>query len=258
MNINVVSTIDKSNEPSLFYPAKKTNRPLLIVLHTWSFDRFNQEKLFKPYATKLDWNLLLPEFRGPNLKTNPRCNEACGSKLARQDIVDAINYISNNYSIDTNNIFLFGNSGGGHMALLMANYIPNLFTYIIANCSVTDLVKWRNENLNYKVHIESCLNGPPNKNNIDEYIYRSPIHQIDNMKKAHIKIMHGKYDESVPVNHSIELYNILHNKYSKSDISLEITDMGHEFDCVNILNTFVSITKEKTTLGKSSFISITK
>jgi len=258
MNINVVSTIDKSIEPSLFYPSKKANRPLLVILHTWSFNRFNQKELFLPYATKLDWNLLLPEFRGPNLKTNPRCLEACGSKLAKQDIVDATNYIINNYSIDTSNIFLFGNSGGGHMALLMANYTPALFNYIIANCSVTDLVKWRNENPGYKVHVESCLSGSPNKTNIKNYMYRSPIHQVDNMAKAHLKIIHGRDDKSVPVNHSIDLYNILHAQYPTSDISLEITDMGHEFDCSYVLNTFISITKEKTTFNKSSFIPITK
>lgn len=36
-----------------------------------------------------DFNLLLPEFRGNNLKSNPHCTHACGSEYAKQDIKDA-------------------------------------------------------------------------------------------------------------------------------------------------------------------------
>ena len=50
--INVVSSIDNSTEPSLFFEADTTKgaRPLLVGLHTWSFDRFNQVSAMLPFA----------------------------------------------------------------------------------------------------------------------------------------------------------------------------------------------------------------
>ena len=62
--ILVKSTIDGTMQPSLFYKsASKEKRPLLVGLHTWSFDRFNQIANMLPVAEKYDFNLLLPEFR---------------------------------------------------------------------------------------------------------------------------------------------------------------------------------------------------
>ena len=93
MEIKVISSVDGSAQPSLFYEAKEKSRPLLVGLHTWSADRFNQVEKMLPLAEKNGWNLLLPEFRGPNLSTNPISNQACGSDIARADILDAIEYV---------------------------------------------------------------------------------------------------------------------------------------------------------------------
>ena len=46
-----------------------------------------------PLAEKYDFNLLLPEFRGSNLNTNPNCTYACGSDFAKQDVKDAIDFV---------------------------------------------------------------------------------------------------------------------------------------------------------------------
>ena len=71
--ILVKSSLDGTMQPSLFYNAKGNKRPLLVGLHTWSYDRFNQIKNMLPYAEKYDFNLLLPEFRGAYLVTNKDC-----------------------------------------------------------------------------------------------------------------------------------------------------------------------------------------
>ena len=75
--ILIKSTLDSTMQPSLFYKSETNEkRPLLVGLHTWSHDRFNQINNMLPYAQKYDFNLLLPEFRGDNLKTNPICTQA--------------------------------------------------------------------------------------------------------------------------------------------------------------------------------------
>ena len=78
----IPSTLDGTLQPSLFYRASAPCRPLLVGLHTWSYDRFNQIKNMLPLAEKHDFNLLLPDFRGANTPQNPHCTEACGSLLA--------------------------------------------------------------------------------------------------------------------------------------------------------------------------------
>ena len=223
--ILIKSTIDGTLQPSLFYQAKGDNRPLLVGLHTWSFNRFNQIDNLLPYAEKYDFNLLLPEFRGPNLTTNPNCALACGSIYAKQDIKDAINYVINTTNVDSKNIFLIGLSGGGHMGLLMAGYCPEVFKAIASFVPITNLEKWVKQNEDYKEHILACCN-----NSTKEMALRSPINYIDTISKSNLKIFHGKYDPVVPVTQSLEFYQEIYERYPKSKVFLDIFDGGHEID----------------------------
>ncbi len=224
--ILVKSSLDSTIQPSLFYKSTSTDkRPLLVGLHTWSYDRFNQIDNFLPIAEKYQFNLLLPEFRGTNLISNTNRTLACGSEYAKQDIKDAIDYILENEEIDKDNIFLLGLSGGGHMALLMAGMCPEYFKAIGAYVPITNLSDWVTENPNYAPHVLACCN-----NSHDEMLKRSPISYLDNIAKANLKIFHGKRDPVVPVSHSLKLYNALMEKYPNASVYLDIFDGGHEID----------------------------
>ena len=220
--ILVKSTLDGSLQPSLFYKSENPNRPLLVGLHTWSHDRFNQIENMLPYAEKYDFNLLLPEFRGPNLKSNPICTQACGSRLARQDVKDAIDAVAD--MVDKDNIFLLGLSGGGHMALLMAGFIPEYFKAIGSYVPITDLAKWHSQNSDYADNLMACCMTEA------EMADRSPMSYIDTIAKSNIKIFHGKYDPVVPVSHSLEIFDAIMKKYPTSRVFLDIFDGGHEID----------------------------
>ena len=222
--ILVKSSIDGSLEPSLFYKASEAARPLLVGLHTWSFDRFNQKESLLPMAKRLNFNLLLPEFRGPNLISNPRAAEACASPLALADIKDAIDYVIENAGVDKDNIFLLGLSGGGHAALMTCGYIPEYFKAVGAFVPICDLAKWCCENENYAPHVKACCGTE------DEMKKRSPISYIDGIARANVKIFHGKYDPVVPVRQSEGLYLEIQKKYPTSRVFLDIFDGGHEID----------------------------
>ncbi len=223
--IFIYSTPDGTMQPSLFYKSEsKEKRPLLVGLHTWSFDRFNQINNMLPFCEKYDFNLLLPEFRGPNLDSNPLCTQACGSDLAKQDIKNAIDYLVHNDEIDADNIFLLGLSGGGHMALLMAGMCPEYFKAIGAFVPITDLTKWVAENPEYAPHVLACCG------NEDEMRKRSPITYLDTIAKANLKLFHGKYDSVVPVTQSITLFNAIMEKHPTASVYLDIFDGGHEID----------------------------
>ena len=245
--ILVTSTLDKTLQPSLFYKSETDGkRPLLVGLHTWSYDRFNQINNMLPYAEKYGFNLLLPEFRGSNLEDNPNCTDACGSPKAKQDIKDAVDYILENEPVDQDNIFLLGLSGGGHMALLMAGFCPEYFKAIGAYVPITDLEKWSKQNPSYGRHVVVCCNGDAN-----EMKRRSPINYTDTIAKANLKIFHGKFDPVVPVSHSLELYDRIMAEHPDSRVFLDIFDGGHEIDMEQamywILSQYKSIKKTEIT-----------
>lgn len=223
--ILIKSSFDGTLQPSLFFETEKENRPLLVGLHTWSYNRFNQIENMLPLAEKLGFNLLLPEFRGSNLKSNPDCKNACGSEAAKQDIKDAIDFVSEKYKIDKENIFLLGLSGGGHMALLMAGFCPEYFKAIGAFVPITDLEKWAEENPRYAPDIFACC-----ENDSEEMKKRSPISYADIIAKSNLKIFHGKHDPVVPVGHSIGLFNLITEKYPEASVYLDVFDGGHEID----------------------------
>lgn len=223
--ILVPSTLDGSVEPSLFYKAAEEGRPLLVGLHTWSFDRSNQKDSLLPIAKRLGFNLLLPEFRGPNLVSNPRATEACASELAMRDIKDAIDYVINNEGVDAENIFLLGLSGGGHMALMMAGYIPEYFKAVGAFVPICDLEEWCDENANYAPHVRACC-----ADSTEQMKKRSPISYIDNIARANVKIFHGKFDPVVPVFQSERLYSEIRARYPDARVFFDVFDGGHEID----------------------------
>ena len=238
--ILIRSTLDNSLQPSLFYRASKPGRPLLVGLHTWSFDRFNQIKNMLPFAEENDFNLLLPDFRGKNRIENPHCHEACGSMLAKQDIKDAVDYAIANEAVDPENVFLLGLSGGGHMALLMAGFCPSYFKAIGAFVPITDLKKWSVENPKYGKYVFDCCGDEE-----EELAFRSPISYIDTIAEANLKIFHGKFDSVVPVTQSIELYNRILEKYPTSRIFLDIFDGGHQIDMNTAFDWLLSQYKEQ-------------
>lgn len=225
MEILVRSTLDDTLQPSLFYQsATKEKRPLLVGLHTWSFDRFNQIENMLPFAQEQDFHLLLPEFRGKNTAKNPNCTKACGSAFAKQDIKDAIDFVLREYdNVDEKNIFLLGASGGGHMALLMAGYCPEYFKVIGSFVPITDLKKWAEQSEHYGKQVKACCGESE-----EEMWKRSPAAYLDTIAKANLKIFHGKYDTTVPVTHSLELYRQLIEKYPTCRVFLDIFDGGHE------------------------------
>lgn len=231
----VRSSLDGSMQPSLLYRASGEKRPLLVGLHTWSYDRFNQISVMLPYAEKLDFNLLLPEFRGPNLSTNPNCRLACASEHARQDIRDAIDYVLAHESVDAENVFLLGQSGGGHMALMMAGMIPEYFKAIGAYVPIADLRNWIKENEGYRPHVLACCG-----NDAEELHRRSPVAWVDTVAKANLKIFHGKFDPVVPVSQSLSFYHTLMEKYPQSRVFLDIFDGGHEIDMDAAMYWFLS------------------
>lgn len=237
--IMVKSVIDGTLQPSLFFEAEGKDRPLLVGLHTWSFDRYNQVNNMLPYAKKYNFHLLLPEFRGANLAENSNCRDACGSPLAIGDIFDAIKYVTENYSVDERSIFLLGQSGGGHAALMCCARHPELFRAAAAFVPVCDLSTWSEQNSGYRASVIACCGCE------EEMKRRSPSSYPEEISRANLKIFHGKYDKVVPVSQSIDLYSRIMEIDPASRTFIDIFDGGHSLSMEAAFFWFMSQYKEK-------------
>lgn len=229
--IEFVSTLDGSREKCLYLapPIDAGPAPLLVGLHTWSFGRLNQVKEMGPRCAARGWSLILPEFRGSNLPSNPRAQQACASRLAMQDIVDALDAAVKLGGIDLNRVFLLGGSGGGHMALMMAAYAPERWSAVSAWAPIVDLAAWHAENPGYAPGVEACCNGAPNANpgTDREYHERSPIFHAARIACVNLSLHHGRHDRSVPFSHSWRMAKDIEALKPKR-FFFEIFDGGHE------------------------------
>ena len=229
--IRVTSTVDGSLEPSLFHhPGGDEAVPLVVGLHSWSYDRFNQRDNYLPLCRRYGFALLLPEFRGPNLTENPRHREACGSEKAVSDVIDAVRHVAEKYAVDRRAIFLLGCSGGGHMALLAAEAAPELFRAVEVWCPVSDLAAWYRYQVEtghrYRPHLEACLGGTP-ETAPEEYARRSSTARPERLKELPVSIHHGRHDDVVPFRHSVALAQKL-EAAGCSQVYLDIFDGKHE------------------------------
>ncbi len=210
------SSIDNSQQPSLVYAPKKVDgkRPLLVALHTWSNDFLQEggQPLFGDWCIQNDWFMIHPNFRGKN-----KTAQSTGSDLAVRDIVSAVEYMTSEYDVDENRIYLVGVSGGGHMSLLMAGRHPEIWAGVSAWCPVTDIQAWWEQKSKdgperYAEEIERVLGGIPGSDleATQQARYRSPISYLSSASNVSIDINHGIDDGrkgSVPFTHSLHAFN---------------------------------------------------
>lgn len=211
--VSIVSRADGSEQMAAFYDSGSARaRPLLVALHTWSYD-YDQEMNI-PYAAWCiahDWVLIAPSFRGPNNRP-----AATGSELAAQDVLDAVAWAEAHARVDRRRICLVGVSGGGHMALLMAGRTPDLWAGVSAWVPITDLAAWHAEcraaGRPYADDLErSCGGAPGDGPAVDtQYRARSPLTYLHSGARTPLDINAGIYDGhtgSVPISHALRAFN---------------------------------------------------
>lgn len=182
--------------------------PLVVSLHSWSAD-LNQRNDLEQLVHDRGWVYLFPNFRGVN-----RTPEACGSPLAQQDILDAVDWVARHHNIDTKRVYLTGSSGGGHMTMLMAARFPDRWRAASAWVGISDLAAWyqKHRGSKYGNMMEKCCGGAPGDSpQVDEqYRARSPLTFLASAQEVAIDIAAGIHDGhtgSVPIRHSIEAFN---------------------------------------------------
>ncbi len=229
LKVLIKSPIDQTKQPSYitlpdkFDPAGD-DRPLLVSLHSWSGNLEQRNEPLEKLANERGWICLQPNFRGRN--DHP---EACGSEIAQQDILDAVAWVTAKYPIDERRVYLSGNSGGGHMTMMMVGRHPDVWAAASAWVGISDLAAWHRkhsaEDDGYGQMMRKVCGGKPGDSEaIDrQYRMRSPLTYLHKAVGVPIDIsagVHDGYTGSVPVRHSLDAFNAI----ARADGSAIITE----------------------------------
>jgi pimeloyl-ACP methyl ester carboxylesterase len=221
-DVRFKSSKDGTQQPALLYlppGAAIADRgapvPLLVFLHSWSNDYKTTGGVAEALGEcrRRGWAFLSPDFRGVN--DHP---EACASDLAVEDVLDSVNYAKQQARLDEKRIYLLGSSGGGHMALVMAERAPKVWTAVSVWVPISDLAAWyqfsKATGSQYYPMMEKCFGGPPGTAAADaEYTKRSSLSFLANAKGIRIAIDSGIRDghagAAVPLSQSLVAFNAL-------------------------------------------------
>ncbi len=215
--VSILSSMDKTPQPAFAFAPDSPEKPipLLVVLHTWSGD-YKQKghiEVALKECRERKWALIHPNFRGPNWTP-----EALGSPLAVQDIVDAVEWMKQQHSIDTDRIYLTGVSGGGHMSMQMAGKHPEIWAGVSAWVGISDVAAWHSETKaagrNYFKNVEKAVGGAPGTSQqVDEQLKeRSPLTWLARARSLPIDLNAGIHDGhtgSVPISQTFNAFNVL-------------------------------------------------
>ena len=210
-HIKIKSALDKNIQNAYIYKAKNKNRPLIISLHTWS-NTYKQYDPLANFAKENDINYIHPDFRGANWTP-----DACCSEKAINDIDDSIQYMIDNAQINKDNITVLGASGGGYATLCIYFKTKHKIMRFLSWVPITELQDWYVESKirgkSFAEDIYKCTNSSQNVLNFEEVKKRSPVYFDLNSNtfpdsKLYIYAgIHDGFTGSVPITHSINIYN---------------------------------------------------
>ena len=228
----IPSSVDGSEQPVIIgvptgYDHNEPT-PLLVGLHTWSADYRQRALLYGREAAQRGWLMVLPDFRGPNTASNPHARQAGGSIIAQRDIVDARGWMVEDYNVDLDRVFITGDSGGGHMTLLMAAKHPELWSAAAAWVPVSDLREWWETRPDRRDDLRAITGGEPGESpEMDlEYMRRSPRTFMTNLAHLPVLLGHGDNDRLIPVEQSYRTFRALKDLRGHNTL-LHVFSGGH-------------------------------
>lgn len=233
--IEVESSVDGSAQPSYLvlppdFLTEGPARPVVVSLHSWSFDLEQRWPELEQMVSDRGWIYLFPNFRGRNDSI-----EACGSDIARQDVIDALDWVMEHYRIDDQRVYVTGVSGGGFMTLAMVASYPSRWTAASAWVPLSDLQAWYDFHAGdrYGEMTRQCVGGDPAEDPAigAEMERRSPLHQLAAAVDVPLDIAAGRFDghngAPIPVWHSLAAFNTIAEAVGEPRVTpLEIAELS--------------------------------
>jgi len=226
--IEVTSSIDGTSQPSyLILPPsyrQDTPVPIVVSLHTWSFDLEQRNEALEAAVASRGWIYLFPNFRGRDDTI-----EACASDIARRDVIDALDWVMAHYAVDPERVYVTGLSGGGFMTLAMVASYPDRWTAASAFVPISDLRAWYDFHAgdDYGEMTRKCIGGNPARDTTlrAELDRRSPLHQLARARNVALDISAGRFDghlgAPIPVWHSLVAFNEIARALGEPEVTAQ-------------------------------------
>lgn len=212
LKVEIPSSADGKMQKAYFHKSAKAGQPLIVCLHTWSANYEQHDPMAKEILSR-DWNYVHPDFRGAN--NHP---EAMGSPLVISDIEDAIRYALQNTEANPKEVHIIGASGGGYATLISYMNIAYPVKSFSAWVPISDIEAWYWESVGRKQKYAKDILKALDTDSLSmqqKAHDRSPLYQTFPKKQrqdARLYIYTGVHDGylgSVPITHSIRMYNRL-------------------------------------------------
>ncbi|MCW3787571.1 alpha/beta hydrolase family protein [Plebeiibacterium sediminum] len=223
--VDIKSSADDQIQKAYVYGTSGSKaKPLIVSLHTWSGDYTQKDPLARKVLEK-NWNYIHPNFRGPN-----RTYEATGSEVVLSDIEDAIQYALKNMNVDRDEVHIVGVSGGGFATLAAFMNVKYPVKSFSAWAPISDLEAWYWESVGRNQKYANDIINSVSRHNVfdqDEAIKRSPLFQPfpQKLRKGSqlyiYEGIHDGYTGSVPITHSINMYNRLVGELKYQTINMD-------------------------------------
>jgi predicted esterase len=188
--------------------------PLLIGLHGKGTDADDIRDFLAGEAEERGWLLAAPEMHGSfYINTGSNAYAWLG---AQHDIIDTIQYMTDNYNVDLSRIYLAGESMGAQTSTMVAAKYPDIFAAVTAWKPLTNLAIWYDERIAIPLEVDTIVNetgGIPTVV-LFEYERRSPLEIPQNSRLVPIKMWHDEDDRLVPIHHSQDLRNVINNNWN--------------------------------------------
>lgn len=130
-----------------------TPAPLLIAAHGFNGNGMEMMRIFAEPAEARGWLMAAADYHGevndgfftlgssgePYIKVGA---QTMGSRASQYDILDIVNYMKANYSVDASRVYLVGHSMGGLTALMAGAKWPHVFAAVVSDSGPTELAEW--------------------------------------------------------------------------------------------------------------------
>lgn len=208
--VDIPSKADTHPQKAYLYKAPQEKRPLIVSLHTWSGD-YRQYDPIAAEAKAKGYNYIHPDFQGANTKPS-----AMGSQQVIVNLQEAIEYAVRETYADANEVHVIGVSGGGMATLIAYMNVTCPVKSFSAWAPISDLESWywetKARGLKYADHVWKASYSKETFN-AAEARKRSPLYQKIPRKQRRTSRLylytgvHDGYKGSVPVTHSLNMYN---------------------------------------------------
>ena len=196
-----------------------------------SYDRFGFDYLAQ-YFSAQGYLVIQPQFRGSTGFGLIHLSLGRGqwARGMQDDLTDAVTHYANQGLVDANNVCIVGLSYGGYAALAGAVYTPDLYKCVVSINGVSDVESMiKTEKRDHGRHHwvlsywETVIaNGTFDEDHLEQI---SPVNFAEKVK-APVLLIHGEYDEIVPLAQSENMFEALED-LEKDVTFVELEDGNH-------------------------------